>query len=483
MASMSLIESLKTIIGPGHVLTGTAIAPNLTDIHHRFAGRAQALARPGSVEEVAAIVRLCAGWRVPLVVQGGNTGLQGAATPEADGKALLLSLSRLKRIRQIDTDNDTITVEAGAVLQTVQEAALAAGRLFPLSLGTEGSCTIGGNLGTNAGGTQVLRYGNARELTLGLEVVTADGELWDGLRGLRKDNTGYDLRDLFIGSEGTLGIITAATLRLYPLPAAQATGFLAFPGLAEAVAFLAQARQGFGASLTGFEVVSAAILRVVATQKPQVRLPFSGPDYAPWYALVEISDNESEARARTLFEKVVGEGLAAGVVLDAVVAESLAQRKAFWHLREQEFSEAQLLEGGNIKHDISVPISRIAEFVETTGRSLQAYLPGIRPVVFGHLGDGNLHYHVAHPEGGSAAEFFSRHKDAVQERVYDSVHRFNGSISAEHGIGQSKRDLLPRYKQPLELELMRRIKVAFDPLNILNPGKVLAEQALGGVSQ
>lgn len=478
---MSLVESLRGVVGEAHVLTGVALAPFLTDIRRRFSGKARALVRPANAQELAAVVRLCARFHVPLVVQGGNTGLQGGATPDGTGEALLLSLSRLNRIRQVDTANDTITVEAGAILHEVQEAARAAGRLFPLSLGAEGSCTIGGNLGTNAGGTQVLRYGTARELTLGLEVVTADGEIWDGLRGLRKDNTGYDLRDLFIGSEGTLGIITAATLRLYPQPVAQVTGFLAFPAVADAVGFLARARQGFGAALTGFEIVSAEALRLVAAHKPGVTQPFGTPDHAPWYALMEISDNEGEAHARNLFEQVVGQGLEECLVFDAVLAESLSRREALWHLREHALSEAQGLDGGNVKHDISVPISRIAEFIEVMAQRLEARFPGIRPIVFGHLGDGNLHYNVSHPAGGTAAAFLEQYEETVHELVHDAAHEFGGSISAEHGIGQNKRDLLPRYKQPLELLLMRRIKAAFDPLNILNPGKVLAALPEGGV--
>ncbi|MBS1154562.1 MAG: FAD-binding oxidoreductase [Proteobacteria bacterium] len=472
---MSLIGKLQQIVGEAYVTTDTAGAPYLSDVRNTHTGKALALVRPGSPQEVAAVVRECAEHHAPVVVQGGNTGLMAAATPDNSGKAVLLQLSRLNRVREVDLDNDTITVEAGCILQHVQEAAQSAGRLFPLSLGAEGSCTIGGNLGTNAGGTQVLRYGNTRELTLGLEVVTAEGELWHGLRGLRKDNTGYDLRDLYIGSEGTLGIITAATLKLYPLPAAEYAGLLAFASLEDAVAFLSEARKGFGASLTGFEVIASDVLRLIATNKPQLPLPVDvwANDWA-WYALVEISDEQSEAHAQEAFERVVGQGLESGLVQDAVVAEGETQRLALWHLRESGISEAQAVEGKNIKHEVSVPISRTAEFVATTVASLKRHYPGCRPILFGHLGDGNLHFNVSPPLGVSPKDFL-QHEADIHELVHDSAHAFGGSISAEHGIGQVKRDVLPRYKSALELRLMRRIKQALDPLNILNPGKVLTD--------
>lgn len=477
---MSLASKLQQIVGADYVTTDVVGSPFLTDVRHVFTGKALAIVRPGSPDEVAAVVRECAEYHVPVVVQGGNTGLMGAATPDESGHAVLVLLSRLNRVREIDLDNDTITVETGCILQDVQSAAKAAGRLFPLSLGAEGSCTLGGNLGTNAGGTQVLRYGNARELTLGLEVVTAEGEVWHGLRGLRKDNTGYDLRDLYIGSEGTLGIITAATLKLYPQPVAQYAGFLAFTSLDDAVAFLSEARQGFGASLTGFEVIAADVLRMVATNKPQLSLPvdIQAHDWA-WYALVEISDEQSETHAREAFERVVGRGLALGLVQDAVVAEGESQRQALWHLRENGISEAQAVEGKNIKHEVSLPISRTAEFVATAVGRLQQRYPGCRPILFGHLGDGNLHFNVSAPLGVDA-RIFLEHEASIHQLVYDTVQAFGGSISAEHGIGQVKRDVLPRYKNELELRLMRRIKAALDPLNILNPGKVLTDSHARG---
>jgi FAD/FMN-containing dehydrogenase len=418
------------------------------------------------------VVRLCAQHQVPLVPQGGNTSLCGGATPDNEGRALVLSLARLNRVRSIDTENDTITVEAGCILQAVQQAAQDAGRLFPLSLAAEGSCTIGGNLATNAGGTQVLRYGNTRDLTLGLEVVTADGEIWHGLRGLRKDNTGYDLRDVYIGSEGTLGIITAATLKLFPLPVARCTALLAVPSVEDGVQLLARARNGFGAALTGFELMAGNCLQAVVRLFPQQRLPFSGESaQSPWFALLELSDSESEAHARERFEEVLGAAIDAGLATDAAIAENVAQTRALWHLRESiPLAEAEL--GKAIKHDVSLPISRIADFVRTTNAALQARFPGVGHVIFGHLGDGNLHYNVTPAPGQAEADLL-----ALQPQVYgvvhDSVHAHGGSISAEHGVGQLKVDELTRYKDPVELALMRRVKRALDPAGIMNPGKVV----------
>lgn len=471
---MTLLTAFQTAIGAAHVLTGDDALPYLTDWRGRYTGKALAVVRPGTTEEVANIVRLCAEHRTPIVPQGGNTGLVAGATPDNTGEAVLLVTTRLNRIREIDTDNDTITVEAGCILQSVQEAAAAKDRLFPLSLAAEGSCTIGGNLATNAGGTQVLRYGNTRDLTLGLEVVTPQGEIWNGLRGLRKDNTGYDLRNLYIGSEGTLGIITAATLKLYPMPVAQCTALLALQSVADAVAFLSRARAGFGASLTGFELMSSACLGLVLKHYPQQRLPFDGPaGQYPWYALLELSDNESEEHARERFEAVLSAAIEDNLVVDAAIAENIAQSKAMWHLRES-IPLAQAEEGKNIKHDVSIPISRIAEFVEKTDQLLQQHFPGVRNITFGHLGDGNLHYNVQGPVGEPEPEVLAR-QDDIYQLVHDSVHSFNGSIGAEHGIGQLKRDELPRYKSAVELGLMRRIKDALDPQGIMNPGKTLQD--------
>jgi len=470
---MSLLSELQTLLGDAHVLTGPDLDPFLTDWRGRYHGQALAAVRPGSTDEVAAVVRLCARHGAPIVPQGGNTGMCGGATPDADGQSVVLLLGRLNRVREIDTGNDTITVEAGCILQSVQDAAREAGRLFPLSLAAQGSCTIGGNLATNAGGTQVLRYGNTRDLALGLEVVTPQGEIWNGLRGLRKDNTGYDLRDLYIGSEGTLGVITAATLKLYPLPVAQCTAMLALPSIEAGVALLARARTGFGASLTGFELISDACLQSVARHFPEQRQPFDGASaQAPWFALMELSDSESERHARERFEAVLEQAVEAGEAVDAVVAGNIAQSAALWHLRES-IPLAEALAGKGIKHDISVPISRIAGFVEVTNARLQRHFPGIRHVIFGHLGDGNLHYNVGRPEGQDEAAFLAQ-QPAVYELVHDSVTEHGGSISAEHGVGQLKCQELKRYKSPLELELMKAIKRALDPDGIMNPGKVLA---------
>jgi len=471
--TMSHLDALRLAVGESHVLTGADAAPYLTDWRERYSGQALAVVRPGSTVEVAAVVRTCASAGLPIVPQGGNTGLCGGATPDGSGHAVVLSLQRLNRIRGIDTDNDTMEVEAGCVLQAVQEAARDTGRLFPLSLASEGSCTIGGNLSTNAGGTQVLRYGTMRELTLGLEVVTAQGDVWHGLRGLRKDNTGYDLRDLYIGSEGTLGIITAATLKLYPLPVARCTALLALASVEDAIETLGRARHGFGASLTGFELMAGDCLAAVVRCFPQQRLPFEGEAAAlPWYALLELSDSESEAHARERFESVLGEAIESGCVKDAVIAGSMAQSKALWHPRES-IPMAEKASGKAIKHDVSIPVSRMAGFVRDTNRALQQAFPGIRNVVFGHLGDGNLHYNVAPGGAWSEAALLARQED-VFALVHDSVHAVGGSISAEHGVGQLKRDALERYKEPVELALMRSVKRALDPQGIMNPGKVLA---------
>ncbi len=470
---MSRTDELAQMLGRQHVLTGPETEAYTTDWRGRYSGRALAVVKPGSTEEVAEVVRWCVAHRVPMVPQGGNTGLCGGATPDGGGQAVVISLARLNRIRGIDTDNDTLVAEAGCILQSVQQAARDAGRLFPLSLAAEGSCTLGGNLATNAGGTQVLRYGNARELALGLEVVTAEGDIWRGLRGLRKDNTGYDLRDLYIGSEGTLGIITAATVKLYPLPVAQCTALLALRSVEDAVAVLSTARSGFGAALTGFELIAGNCLQGVVQCYPQQRIPFEGESAAmPWYALLELSDSESAEHARERFEAVVGAAIEDGLAADAVIAENVAQSNALWHLRESiPLSEKAF--GKSIKHDVSIPVSRIADFVATTNAALQQSFPGVQHVIFGHLGDGNLHYNVARGEAYTEEELLSK-QAAVYDLVHGSVHRYGGSISAEHGVGQLKRDLLPRYKDPIELALMRRIKQALDPQGLMNPGKVLA---------
>ena len=388
----ALIDALRAQLGAAHVLLpgDHDLSGYERDWRKRYAGRALAVVRPADTAQVAAVVALAREHRAALVPQGGNTGLVGGGVPDGSGTQLLLSLQRLNRVRQIDPSNLTMTVEAGCVLQSVQQAAREADLLFPLSLAAEGSCTIGGNLATNAGGTQVLRYGNARELCLGLEVVTADGAIWDGLSGLRKDNTGYDLRDLFIGSEGTLGVITAATLKLHPLPRARMTALAACDTLRDAVTLLGLAQARCGAALTGFEVMNALSLALVRKHFPQLAQPL-GP--RPWTVLLELSDSEGEEHARTQFESLLEEALERGAIDDAAVAETLSQSHAMWHLRES-IPLAQSEEGLNIKHDIALPVSRIPNFVERCDALLAERFPGARLVDFGHLGDGNLHYNV-----------------------------------------------------------------------------------------
>jgi len=469
---MHAIDAFRAIVGADNVLMGEHAAPFLVDWRGRYRGQAQAVVRPASTEEAASVVRYCHQQRIPIVPQGGNTGLCGGATPDASGRAIVLSLARLNTIRALDAENDTLTVDAGCTLQQVQDAARDAGRLFPLSLAAEGTCTIGGNLATNAGGTQVLRYGNARDLALGLEVITPEGDVWDGLRGLRKDNTGYDLRDLYIGSEGTLGVITGATLKLYPLPAAQRTAMLALDSVESAIRLFAHARQGFGPALTGFEVMAGRVLHDVVRLFPPQRLPFEGPSaQAPYFALLELSDMQGEWHAQEQFERVLGAALEDGLVLDAAIAESLAQSKAFWHLRES-IPLAEASPGKSIKHDVSVPISAIATFVRAADAALQARFPTMSTIVFGHLGDGNVHYNVCRGADQTEDQVVAL-TPQVYAMVHDIAHRLGGSISAEHGIGQHKRDALPRYKTALELQLMRRIKMALDPHDLMNPGKVL----------
>jgi FAD/FMN-containing dehydrogenase len=467
---MDFLAQCRAVLGDAYVLdTAADMAPFLTDWRGRFTGKAAAVLRPGTVEQVAALVRACAEHRVALVPQGGNTGLVLGSVPDASGAAVVLSLARLNTIRQVDTVNRTMTVDAGCILQQIQEAAAAQGCLFPLSLAAEGSCTIGGNLSTNAGGTAVLRYGNTRELCLGLEVVTPQGEIWSGLRGLRKDNTGYDLRDLFIGAEGTLGIITGAVLKLYPQPKASITALAAVPSPAAAQQLLVLMQDHCGSSLTGFELMSRFCLDLVAREFPQLPKPFAIPH--PQYVLLELSSSESEEHAVGLLERSIGAALERDVINDAVVATSVAQSAGLWQLREH-IPLAQAKAGKNIKHDISLPVSRIADFIAVTGPQLEAAFPGCQLVCFGHLGDGNLHYNVAPPDGISN-EAFLVNQDKVNRVVHDSVVSFGGSISAEHGIGALKRDELAHYKPAVELNMMRAIKAALDPLGIMNPGKVI----------
>ncbi|MDB5751335.1 MAG: putative FAD-linked oxidoreductase [Ramlibacter sp.] len=465
-----LLDQLRAAVGAAYVLVDGDLSAYETDWRQRSKGKSLAVVRPGTTAEVAAVVRLCAGAGTPIVPQGGNTGMVVGSTPDDSGREVVLSLGRLNRVRAMDGGNLTVTVEAGVVLQNLQQQAQDAGFLFPLSLAAEGSCTIGGNLATNAGGTQVLRYGNTRDLCLGLEVVTAQGEVWDGLSGLRKDNTGYDLRDLFIGSEGTLGIITAATMKLYPLPVATLTAWAAVPSMEAAVTLLGLAQHHLGAGLTGFEVMGQFALGLVAKHMPQIRVPLYGQ--TPYCVLLENSDQESEPHAREQFERLLEAALEDGCATDAVVAENIAQARALWQVREN-IPLAQAQEGLNIKHDISIPVSRIPAFCAETDALLQREIAGVRLVNFGHLGDGNLHYNVQAPADGDAPAFLREQEARVNTLVFDQVRKFDGSISAEHGIGTLKVDKLPHYKSAVALGLMRSVKRALDPQNILNPGRVL----------
>jgi FAD/FMN-containing dehydrogenase len=469
MRDDALLAALRDTVGAAHVLADGDLSAYEVDWRKRWRGKALAVVRPGRTDEVAALVRLCAQHGASVVAQGGNTGLVGGGVPDGSGRQVLLSLTRMNRVREIDAANATMTLDAGCVLKAAQEAAAEQGLLFPLSLAAEGSCTIGGNLATNAGGTQVLRFGNARDLCLGLEVVTAQGEVWDGLTGLRKDNTGYDLRDLMIGSEGTLGIITAATMKLHPLPAVQLTAFAACIDLRGCVALLLLARRHLGASLTGFEVMSAPALALVAKHFPQLPRPLPA---TPWTVLLECAEAESEALARPRFEALLQAALEDGCIADAVLAESVAQARALWHVRES-IPLAQAMEGPNIKHDIALPVSAIVEFVQQTDAALQAAFPGSRVINFGHLGDGNLHYNLQAAPGVAAQDFLDAHEGAVNRIVYDAVVARGGSISAEHGIGALKRDELRERKSPVALAMMRAIKQALDPNGTLNPGRVL----------
>ena len=467
------LDQIRAVVGALNVLTEGDLTAYEQDWRKRECGRALAVVRPANTAEVAQVVAVCAQHRISLVAQGGNTGMVVGSTPDDSGTQIVLNLTRMNRIRKLDPANLTVTVEAGCVLQQLQDACEQAGFLFPLSLAAEGSCTIGGNLATNAGGTQVVRYGNTRELCLGLEVVTAQGDVWDGLTGLRKDNTGYDLRHLFIGSEGTLGIITAATMKLYPLPATTLTAFAAVPSMDAAVQLLGLAHRFLHSGLTGFEVMGSFALSLVAKHFPQQRIPLQGQ--APYCVVLENSDPESEVHAREQLEKLLEAALSEGCVLDAVVAENLSQARALWHIRES-IPLAQAQEGLNIKHDISIAVSRIPDFVRETDGALERAFPGVRLVNYGHLGDGNLHYNVQAPDHADAEAFLRDQEKPINALVYSCVARYNGSISAEHGIGSLKRAKLAEYKSPVALGLMRSIKQALDPHNLMNPNRVLTLQ-------
>ncbi|KAB2969295.1 FAD-binding oxidoreductase [Zoogloea sp.] len=464
------VAALQALLGPSHCLVDAAdMAPWLTDWRGRYSGRALAVVRPQDTAQVAEVVRLCRAAGVAIVPQGGNTGLCGGATPLMDGRCIVLNVSRLRRVREVDPANNTLTIEAGATLAEAQAAAAAVDRLFPLSLASEGSCEVGGVISTNAGGVQVLRYGNTRDLVLGLEVVLPSGEVWSGLRGLRKDNTGYDLKHLFIGAEGTLGIVTAATLKLFPRPRATATAWLAVETPAKAVELLGRLRELAGDRVSAFELVGRPALELVLQHIGGVRDPL--PASHPWYVLAEMTDSGEQAALEALLEDALARAQLEGCLLDGVVAASGQQAADLWRLREN-VSEAQKREGFSIKHDISVPVSAIPEFLARAGQALENCYPGIRIVAFGHVGDGNLHYNQSQPVREENAAFIARTAE-VGRVVHDIVHSLHGSISAEHGIGQLKRDLLVRYKSPVEMAMMQGVKALFDPGGIMNPGKLL----------
>jgi len=450
-------KRLGDIVGAAHVLTEPSdTQPYFTDWRRQYSGTAECVVRPGNTDEVARVVALCRAENVAVVPQGGNTGLCGGSVPTGSRREVVLALGRMNRIRTLDRLNDTITVEAGCVLANVQRAADEAGRLFPVSLAAEGSCQIGGNLSTNAGGVNVLRYGTAREQVLGLEVVLPDGRVWDGLRGLRKDNTGYDLKQLFLGAEGTLGIITAAVLRLHPKPTANATAWIAIDTPAAAIELLAFLHDRLGERVSAFELLSRACVEAVLSFAPGTQDPLGAKH--PWYVLAEIADSGAEHALRERVEEALGQAN----VADAVIAQSVDQSRALWRIRET-VPEAQFT---NVKHDISVPVSKTAQFIARAGERLAAEYPNVHPFAFGHVGDGNIHYNVG-PESMVAE------RAGVNRIVYDVVAELDGSISAEHGLGQLKREEIRAHKEPLELELMRSIKRALDPDGLMNPGKVL----------
>lgn len=469
---MRFLTELARLINSKYILTGTSTQPYLVDWRGQYHGAAQAVVCPKNSGEVADIVRLCAQYSIPIVPQGGNTGLCGGATPDKSGKAIVISTKYLNNIRAVDAENNTIIAEAGCILQTIQREAKKLGRFFPLSLGTRNSCTIGGNLSTNAGGTQVLRYGSMRDLTLGIEVVTSSGEVWSGLRGLRKDNTGYDLKNIYIGSEGTLGIITAATLKIFPVTVASLTALVSADSINAVVKIFHFVNSSLGSGLTAFELIGADCLRLVLRFFPDIILPsLVSTRLSKWYVLLEFSDNESKDHANKIFKRIANAIFQEKIANNVVTADSLDQRQVLWRLREHiPLAEAKL--GKLFKHDISIPISCVEEFIDTTHRQLQERFPGVRPIIFGHLGDGNLHYSVAPAPSQSEASFLALRKD-ICLTVYDNADSFGGSISAEHGIGQLKRGELLHYKSRAELDIMRRIKAALDPSGIMNPGKVL----------
>jgi len=468
-SSQPLLPKLAAIVGSKHVVTDPDIlAPHLSEWRGLYTGRAQAMVRPGSTEEVAAILKLAHEAGAPIVPQGGNTGGVGGQIPDQSGRAILLSLARMNRVRDAQPLSNMMTVEAGVLLQDVQAEAARIDRYYPLSLPSEGSCMIGGNLATNAGGTGVIAYGNTRDLVLGLEVVLPDGRVWNGLSGLRKDNAGYDMKHLFIGSEGTLGVITAATLKLFARPRSLVTAFVGVASPARALALLARAQGGSGGLVTTFEVMPRLAIDMVLRNGAQVRDPLAGRHV--WYVLLEIS-SQDEHGLQDKVETMLAGAFEAEEAEDAVLASSLDQRMNLWKIRE-DLPFAQGVEGASIKHDVSVPVADAPAFLDETLAMLAERFPGARPCPFGHLGDGNIHFNVTQPEGWDKARFMALY-DEMNAAVFDIVRRYGGSIAAEHGVGQHKRRLLPFYKDPVALDLMRTLKAAIDPRGIMNPGKVL----------
>jgi FAD/FMN-containing dehydrogenase len=468
--SPDLLSRFAAIVGDAHAVTDVdTLAPRLTENRGLYHGHSPMLLKPGSTEEVSQILKLASETRTAVVPQTGNTGLVGGQTPSEDNTQLILSLERMNRIRDVDPVANVLAADGGCILADVQAAADAVGRLFPLSLGSEGSCRIGGNLSTNAGGTAVLAYGNMRQLCLGLEVVLPTGEIWDGLRRLKKDNTGYDLRDLFIGAEGTLGVITGAVLKLFPKPVGHQVAFVGLASPDKALALFERASNLFGPALTGFELMPRIGIDFTTRHIAGVRDPL--PSRHDWYVLIDISTTDTAEAAQTMVETLLEQGLEAGLVEDAVIASSVAQQKAIWHMRES-MSDAQKPEGGSIKHDVSVPISKIPTFMAEAEKAVLAAMPGARICAFGHLGDGNIHYNISQPVGADKAAFIARWRE-INAIVHAIVLNAGGSISAEHGIGQLKRDELAHIRSEIEMDLMRRIKHAFDPAGIMNPGKVI----------
>ena len=464
------LDRIRDIVGPsGWIDDPRDMEPYLVEPRDRYRGRAALVVRPAATDEVAAVVGICAEAGIGIVPQGGNTGLVGGSIPLEHGNEIVLSLSRMKAVRSIDPANFAITVDAGCVLADIQAAAAAVDRLFPLSLAAEGSCQIGGNLSTNAGGTAVLRYGSARDLVLGLEVVLPDGTLWEGLRALRKDNTGYDLKQVFIGAEGTLGVITAAVLKLFPRPRDVVSAFVAVPNVHAAVELFVRARDAMGDAVITCELMPRIGLDFVLRHLPDSRDPLSAPH--PYYVLLEAAEFGDASGLRDALEAMLGIAAEAGGVADATIAANAEQAQAFWRLRDG-LSEVQRNEGGSIKHDVAVPLSRVADFIVEADAAVETMLPGIRVVAFGHLGDGNIHYNLSQPVGADTDAYLARWEE-FNRVVHDIVAGMGGSFSAEHGIGRMRRAELERYKSPVEVALMRRLKSAFDPKGIMNPGKVV----------